>query len=61
MIASIWIINNLPQDREITADYFARYISEYNDGIKLVSFAKLVREQGYKTIRNNQKRLWVKQ
>lgn len=55
-----WIRNNHPHDREITTDYYARYVSGNIAHIQLNQFAKMVRDQGYKTIQYNQKRLWIR-
>jgi hypothetical protein len=54
-----WITTNLPTEREVTTEYYARYV---DDGgcIAVNRFSNLVREAGYKVIRGTNKRMWLK-
>lgn len=56
-----WIRNNLPRDKEVTTEYYARYIGGFA-GTKLTNsqFGKLVREHGYKPAHGTNNRFWIK-
>lgn len=53
-----WIVNNLPTEKEITTDYYNRYIAANKNGIGNSQFGKLVRQNGYKTVNGGKFRYW---
>ncbi len=60
-IASEWIKNNLPTEKEVTTDYYNRYSGENKTAIHINQFGKLVRDEGYETARTtNGNRYWKK-
>lgn len=55
-----WISANPPIEREVTANYYARYTASGLSCIAVNQFGKSVRELGYKTIQSTNNRVWVK-
>jgi hypothetical protein len=49
-----WITANLPTEREVTTEYYARYTASGASVVVINQFGKLVRELGYKTIQNSE-------
>lgn len=56
-----WIKDNPPHDKEITTDYYTRYTSDVDYPIANNQFGKLVRAEGYSTVRTTSNtRYWKK-
>lgn len=55
-----WIRNNLPRHKEITTDYYNRYLQSYN-GTKVPNnnYGNLVRSVGYTIVKGTNHRHWV--
>lgn len=56
-----WILENPPKNREVTTDYYNRYVAGFNGKKVAVNvYGKLVRDCGYKIIKSSTCRLWIK-
>lgn len=58
--ATNWIGNNLPDNHDITTEYYSKYELSTNFPIHNNQFGKLVKNFGYKTVKGNNYRYWSK-
>lgn len=59
-LASEWVKNNPPKEKEITTDYYKRYSDANEKRVADNQFGKCVREKGYNIVRGSNGRYWVK-
>lgn len=59
-LADNWILNNPPEDREITTNYYNRYVENVNKPIHINQFSGLVRAAGFEIVRGTDCRHWTK-
>lgn len=55
-----WIRNNLPNEKEVTVDYYQRYYNDIQNPVVTNIFGKYVRERGYVPTKGTNNRYWSK-